>query len=236
MKTLPYFQPIFSYLSLQQRWIDQGGRPIFSEVKTSISALLNQLKKETQTDFFLKAVYHRVRLPLIFYIDFIISQFKAPVAQEWSVNRLAGEENEFAGDEKFFHILDELMDDVTEEGLESLAVLYQCMGQGFLGWYQQTPEKVRALMEKVALRLPEHPKLTDLIAPAAYQATDERSLIKMPYSKRKLLVWTSATVIALSCILYYYIFNVSTQKLSDSVDYIIKMERFLYPNANMHAK
>ena len=48
-------------------------------------------------------------MPLIFFVDSLISESTLPFAAEWNRKRLAYERNELAGDEKFFDFLDETL-------------------------------------------------------------------------------------------------------------------------------
>ena len=87
-----------------------------------------------------------VELPLIFFVDSMISESSLPFAAQWNQNRLAYDRNELAGDEKFFDLLEETLKDQNDEASERLAVFYTCLGLGFTGIYFRQPEYLRKTM------------------------------------------------------------------------------------------
>ena len=66
---------------------------------------------------------------------------------QWQKEPLAFERNELAGDEKFFDLLEETLNDSSEEATEQLAVYHICMGLGFTGIYARQPEQLRKIDE-----------------------------------------------------------------------------------------
>jgi cytochrome bd-type quinol oxidase subunit 1 len=44
-------------------------------------------------------------------------------------------QRQLAGDEKFFDLLEETLNDSSEDASERLAVYYTCLGLGFMGMY-----------------------------------------------------------------------------------------------------
>ena len=78
-------------------------------------------------------------MPIIFFVDSIIAESKLSCAGQWHQDRLAYEQNELAGDEKFFDLLDETLNDPSPEATERLVIYYVCLGIGFTGWYATQP-------------------------------------------------------------------------------------------------
>ena len=115
-------------------------------VRSEIKALLEEFLAKASADFRLGQQARKVELPLIFFIDSVLSESALPFAAQWNQNRLAYERQELAGDEKFFDLLDETMKESGEDAAERLAIFYTCIGLGFTGIYFKQPEFLRKTM------------------------------------------------------------------------------------------
>ena len=73
------------------------------------------MRNKAEAEPGLKAQWQKIELPLIFFVDSMISESGLSLAASWNRNRLAYEGKEFAGDEKFFDLLDETLNDPSEE-------------------------------------------------------------------------------------------------------------------------
>jgi type VI protein secretion system component VasF len=163
----------------------------YSVVRNEIKGLFDDLAQKAEKDFKLKEQFRKVRLPLIFFVDSMISESPLALAQQWNQDRMAFNENELAGDERFFDLLDgqEGLKDQSEEGNERLAVFYTCMGLGFSGFYFGQPDVLRAKMLTIAPRIKRYIEVDDTakICPDAYEGVDTRKLNEPP-SKKVLIV------------------------------------------------
>lgn len=231
MKALSQYQELFDYVALLLRWLRQGGAPDPDKVRNEVKKQLARIQRSVQGDPLQKSVFQHVRLPLIFFVDHVIVESQSKLAEFWRENRLAFEENELAGDEKFFDIVEELLGNPAADATEALAVLYTCMGLGFAGWYTNQPEQVRELMETIAQRLPVGLEPQSLIAPAAYLSLDTRNLIETGRTKIGWMVMAFLCAMVVSVIASFLVFHLATQKMTQSLDEIIMKERFLYPDA-----
>src|SRR6185503_17508491 len=131
----------------------------------------------------------KVELPLIFFVDSMISESTLPFAAQWNQNRLAYDRQELAGDEKFFDLLDESLKENGEEAAERLAVFYICIGLGFTGIYFKQPEFLRKTMLSIAPRvrhLVENHQ-TARMCPETYEGVDTRDLVQPPGSRMVLV-------------------------------------------------
>ena len=77
--------------------------------RSEIKALLEDMMSKAATDLRLSHQARKIELPLIFFVDSMISESTLPFASQWNQNRLAYERQELAGDEKFFDLLDETL-------------------------------------------------------------------------------------------------------------------------------
>ncbi len=118
-----------------------AGGPGLDEVvvRSEIKALLEDLTSKASVDLRLSHQVEKIELPLIFFIDSLISESALPFAAQWNQNRLAYDRQELAGDEKFFDVLDATLKESGEEAAERLAVFYTCIGLGFTGIYFKQP-------------------------------------------------------------------------------------------------
>jgi type VI protein secretion system component VasF len=153
----------------------------YGVVRSEIKALFEDLQQKPGRDSRLAAQVKQMELPLIFFVDSMISESNLSFAAKWNQNRLAFERHELAGDEKFFDLLEETLKDSSEEASERLAVFYTCLGLGFTGLYFSQPEYLRKTMLTIAPRIR---RLMDgdqssKICPEAYTA-DERNLVQPP--------------------------------------------------------
>jgi len=232
MKALPHYQDFFSTVARIQRWLRQGGSPSLENIQREIQKQLDRTERASRGDPTLRDVFKRVRLPLIFFVDHVIAESDTKIAEKWRDNRLAYQENELAGDEKFFDITDELLSDSSPVATESLAIIYQCMGLGFTGWYANQPEHIRELMETISQRLPNDSSALPRVAPETYQPLDTRNLIVTAKSRVGTMLAVFACSLILAFGLSYLVFFFSTAKLRSALTDITAKERFLYPDAN----
>src|SRR5215472_9664886 len=173
--------------------------------RAEIKALLEDMMSKAATDMHLSQQARKIELPLIFFIDSMISESKLSFAAQWNQNRLAYDRQELAGDEKFFDLLDETMKETTEDAAERLAVFYVCIGLGFTGIYFKQPEFLRKTMLGIAPRI-RHLVETDLnarICPETYEGVDTRDLVQPP-SSRMVMVGMIFAGVTLAVIVSYF--------------------------------
>ena len=152
-----------------------------------------------------------------------ISESKLALAPVWNKNRMAYEQKELAGDEKFFDLIDQTLEDPSPDADERLAVFYTCLGLGFTGWYAGQPEYLRAKMNVIGARLKKTME-TDPRArlnPEAYQNLDTRNLVE-PAGVRLAVV----AIVFGACLLFVtglsvYFFQTASRGLSNSIREIL---------------
>ncbi|MGI9014799.1 MAG: DotU family type IV/VI secretion system protein [Phycisphaerales bacterium] len=179
-------EPLLLYVCRLNRAARKGGQPNEREVRREITALLAELRsKRTSAPELTSAQFDKLEMALIFFVDSMIAESKLAFASAWHADRIAFEQNELAGDEKFFDVLDEFLGDRSEGATQCVAVLYTCMGLGFTGWYAGQPEEIKSKMLECAARLRGQMDKDDSerICQPAYEHTDTRDLIEPPGAK-----------------------------------------------------
>jgi type VI secretion system protein ImpK len=198
----------------------------YAVVRNEIKAILEDMQQRAAKDFRLSSQIKRMELPLIFFVDSLISESSLKFAAQWNQNRLAYERNELAGDEKFFDPLDEDLKDQSEEASERLAVFYVCIGLGFSGIYFKQPEFLRKTMFTIAPRIKRWIDADEAakICADAYEGVDTRDLTEPPSRKVLVigLIFLSLTVAALAS--YVFLYKSSSSDLNSSFQAIIKQD------------
>ena len=218
-------EPLFQYVCMLNRIArNAGGEGMeYAALRPAIDAVFEGMAQNAEGDPRLKAQFDKVRLPLVFFVDSMISESQLSLAPVWNKNRVAYEQKELAGDEKFFDLLDQTLEDPSPEADERLAVFYTCLGLGFTGWYAGQPEYLRAKMNVLAARLKKTME-TDARArlnPEAYQNLDTRNLVE-PAGVRLAVV----AIVFGACLLFVtglnaYFFHTASRGLSESVREIL---------------
>lgn len=189
-----------------------------AEIKGIFATMADRARKDVR----LNQNYEQIQLPLIFFVDSMISESKLPYASEWNKKRLAYEHNELAGDEKFFDMLDQTLADTKEGAVERLVVYYICLGLGFTGWYQGQDEYLRKKQKEILPRI--RPYLdTDesgLISPDSYKHT---STVNLPLPMGSTLIPMLICLVTLIVVVIaanIVLFKTASSELTESIDLI----------------
>jgi type VI secretion system protein ImpK len=257
MTLLPLTEPLFQYMCRLNRLARRGSAPKssgdtsfvtlsreaaktavpvvatrgasldYTVARSEIKALFEDMMSKAASDMRLSQQMRKVELPLIFFVDSMISESALPFAAEWNQNRMAFDRQELAGDEKFFDLLDETMKDPSDEASERLAVFYTCIGLGFNGIYFRQPEFLRKTMLSIAPRIRHllEPDQNARICPEAYEAVDTRNLVEPPGTRMALvaMIFVGFTVAVL--ISYFIMYKQASDSLNHSIDEVIKHEQ-----------
>jgi type VI protein secretion system component VasF len=206
-----------------------GGRGLsldYGVVRAEMKALLEDIQQKAAGDFRLASQAKKLELPLVFFVDSLISESLLPFAAQWNQGRLAYERNELAGDEAFFDIVEETLKETGEEAAERLAVLYLCMGLGFTGINFRQPEYLRRTMLAIAPRIRHYmdSDLASKICPEAYEAVDTRNLVQ-PASNRLAVVGILFLCFTLAVIVsYVWIYRSASTGLRGAIGEVLKHE------------
>ncbi len=198
----------------------------YAVVRSEVKAMFEDLTQKANSDVRLNAQAKKMELPLLFFVDSMISESSLPFAAQWNQNRLAYERNELAGDEKFFDLLEETMKDSSEDASERLAVYYNCIGLGFSGIYFRQPEYLRKTMLTIAPRIRHlvEADQTAKICPDAYEGIDTRDLVQPPGSRMVFVGILFLCFILAVGITYVFLYRAASRSLSTSLEHILKQE------------
>jgi type VI protein secretion system component VasF len=194
--------------------------------RSEIKALLEDMMSKAATDLRLSQQARKIELPLIFFVDSMISESTLSFAAQWNQNRLAYERQELAGDEKFFDLLDETLKENGEDAAERLAVFYVCIGLGFTGIYFKQPEFLRKTMLSIAPRI-RHLVENDQsarICPETYQGVDTRNLVQPPSSRMVLVGLVFACFTLAVLISYFVMYRQASKNLNYSIEEVLRQD------------
>ena len=148
-------EPLFQYVCMIRRLGENSVEYSFDKAKNDIVKLLEDIEHKAEQNRIVGLQYNTVKLPLVFFVDSMISESKINFASEWDTNRLSYDHGEMAGDQSFFDVLDEIFQDRVQSQKECLHIFYTCLGLGFTGIYKDDPKKVKQIMWKISDQIPE---------------------------------------------------------------------------------
>ncbi|MBL8760285.1 MAG: DotU family type IV/VI secretion system protein [Phycisphaerae bacterium] len=172
-------EPLFQYICRLNRLGRKGGLVDAGQVRSELRSMLSEVKLRAEGSG-LGEQFAKVRLPLIYFVDFMVRESALPFARTWK--HLQEEElKRIAGDQDFFVQLDETLSEQGEAANQRLAVFYSCLALGFTGMYTgqaDGPMFLRKKMLEIAARI--RPMMdaeeNSRICPEAYQKVDTREL------------------------------------------------------------
>jgi type VI protein secretion system component VasF len=206
----PLFQAICRYNRIARK--GSGASLDYTQVRTEIEEMFEVLARTARGDIALGEQYRRVELPLIFFVDAMMSESALPFAQKWSNNRMAFARNELSGDEKFFALLDETLQEKKEGTDERLAIFYICIGLGFTGG--NPPDYLRKKMDELAQRVRAYVDIDEsaFITPASYQSTNMSNLpLPMAASLVPLLIVLAGLLLVVVAVNVYTFYSASAE-------------------------
>jgi type VI secretion system protein ImpK len=227
MTPLELCEPIFTKVCVLNRLgRSQGGLLNYDQLRSEIEQLFARIRNSADADPALKVQWQKLELPLTFFVDSMISESGLAIAATWNRNRLAYERKELAGDEKFFDLLDETLNDPSDEASQRLVVFYTCIGLGFTGWYASQPEYLRGKMLDVSqrIRTAMETDKTVRICPETYLNVDTRDLVEPPASKLGGIAIIFLGLCLIVVIVEAYLFHAASLSLTDSLTAIGSQE------------
>lgn len=225
MTLFDLYEPLFQDICILNRIARKGSNEAIelATLRPEIIALLEGINKRAQAEPLLALQAGKLETSITFFVDSIIAESNLRCAGQWHKERLAYAQNELAGDEKFFDLLDETLNDPSPEATERLVIFYVCLGLGFTGWYANQPEYLRRKMETIAKRIGvEGLERVAHICPEAYKYVDSRNLIEPASSKigAIALAFLALTLVALA--VNFYLFRVGLVGLTESLEEILR--------------
>ena len=125
-----------------------GNAPDKDAFQRQISLLLSEAKENASKSPVLEREFARMERPLVFFVDYMVKEGGFPFAGQW--REMARKYNELSGDEKFFDLLSDALDD--PDASDSLEVFYTMIGLGFDGIYRGDPAYIERRMKVCASR------------------------------------------------------------------------------------
>ncbi|MBI2496710.1 MAG: DotU family type IV/VI secretion system protein [Opitutae bacterium] len=222
---ITHCEPLFQAVCRLNRIgrINRGSAIEYANARAEIEEHFDVLARTARGDLSLGEQYRKVELPLVFFVDSMISESALPFAQKWNNNRLAFGRNERSGDEKFFELLDETLQDKKEGADERLAIFYICIGLGFTGGSGGQVEFLRKKMQEIAPRVKAYVDADEsaFITPASYQSTNLSNLpMPMAASLVPLLIVLAGLLLVVVAV-NIYTFHSASAELNQSLDTII---------------
>jgi type IV/VI secretion system ImpK/VasF family protein len=220
MTPLELCEPIFTKVCVLNRLgRKQGDLLNYEQLRSEIDQLLAGVRNSAEADPALRAYWQKLELPMIFFIDSMISESGLAVAATWNRNRLAYDRKELAGDEKFFDLLDETLNDPSDDASQLLTIFYTCIGLGFTGWYAGQSEYLRGKMLDISQRIRSAMETdkTVRICPETYLNVDTRDLVQPPASKLGGIAIVFAGLCLIVVTVEAFLFHAASLSLTDSL-------------------
>jgi type VI secretion system protein ImpK len=225
MTLLELCEPLFQYVCMLNRIArNAGGEGMeYAALRPAIDSVFDSMGQIAAQDPALNVQFEKMRMPLTFFIDSIISESALSLAPVWNRQRIAYEQAELAGDEKFFDLLDQTLEEHSREADDRLAVFYTCLGLGFTGWYTGQPEYLRAKMNVLAVRIKGQVEANAQarLCPEAYEYLDLRNLVQPPGIKLAVVAIVFVGCLLLTLALNGYLFHTASRGLADALREIL---------------
>ena len=230
MTLLELCEPLFKKVCLLNRLGRKGAGASaaieYEKLRLEIKELFADLEKKANAAPGLAAQWRKVEMALTFFVDSMIAESGLAVSATWHQNRLAYERKELAGDEKFFDLLDETLNDPSPEATERLQIFYTCLGLGFTGWYTGQNEYLRGKMVDISHRI-KAAMITDetsRITPEAYVGVDTRDLMQRPGVTLGIIAVIFLGLFLTVVTVENYLFRAAALSLTDSLAAIASQE------------
>jgi type VI secretion system protein ImpK len=220
MRLVSLCEPLLQYVCRLNRSAAKGCALPVEKVRADIQQLFEQMRDEASSRPDLAAQYERIKLPLVFFVDFMIRESTLSFRMDWIP--LACDFNELAGDEKFFELLEADLADPGEGAAERLAVYYTCLGLGFTGLYTGEPDAIRRLTGRISGRISRflEADARARICPQAYEHTDTRDFTEPPGTKLVGIGIALAGLLIVWFVAYFLLFSSVSNRITGHLDRI----------------
>jgi type IV/VI secretion system ImpK/VasF family protein len=227
MTLLDLCEPLFQQVCQLKRMGRSNGQADYLRVRHEIKGLLADLAQNSAADGKLSSQYRKLELSLVFFVDSMLANSKLGLAGQWHQNRLAYEQKEKAGDEKFFDLLEVTLADSSEEAEERLAIFYVCLGLGFEGMYIGQPEPLRKYMNAIFPRIRHRVdyEAHSRICEDAYKTVDTRSFLRPPGHRILVLAMVFVFLSLSVLVLYYGMYMNASDTLRASLRQVVKQDQ-----------
>lgn len=149
-------RPLIGHLLQSCRFARSGASISAETLKGDLRRHLEQIRTDCENRPALRRDFERIERPLVFFIDYMIKEGSLPFSAEWV--ELAREYNELSGDEKFFDLLSDTLED--PDAKNRLQAFYVLLGYGFDGCHRGENDYLERRMRLCATRFPELKPIT----------------------------------------------------------------------------
>jgi type VI protein secretion system component VasF len=143
--------PILTCICNYWQYVHIGNHPAKEKFQRDIEFLLEDAKEKAAKIPALSREYLKIERSLVFFIDYMVKEGDFPFSRDWQV--LARKYNELSGDEKFFNLLTDALND--PEAGDSVSLYYIMLGLGFEGIYHNDREYIEETMKRCAEKFPQ---------------------------------------------------------------------------------
>jgi len=226
MTLIELCEPLFQYICrLNRSARTNGPHGQAEQVRHELRGLFESIRVNSLSTPGLPDQYQKIRLPLVFAVDYFIRTGPLPFAGQWQP--LAVEETPpiYTGEQSFFLELEKTMGEPARGEQvaavnERLAVFYTCMGLGFLGQHEDEPKVVHEHKEAIAARIRGmmDPEGVPRICPEAYESLIADNLTEPPLRSLTPIGVALLGLILLLFIVNAYLYRAMSNSLTDAVE------------------
>jgi type VI protein secretion system component VasF len=142
--------PVFVCFCNNLQLSEAGNPPTMEKFREEIERALERAKYRCETDPVLSRDYQRVELPMVFFIDYMVKEGNFPFKNEW--RELSRNYNELSGDEKFFNLLSEALNNPNSKN--TIPVFFNMIRLGFDGVYENDIKSIEKIMRQCLAKIP----------------------------------------------------------------------------------
>ncbi|GHV42090.1 hypothetical protein AGMMS49546_19610 [Spirochaetia bacterium] len=172
--------PVLTCICNYWQYVHVGNHPAKEKFQGDIEFLLESAKEKAAKIPALSREYLKIEHSLVFFIDYMVKEGEFPFSKDWQV--LARKYNELSGDEKFFNLLSDALND--PEAGDSVSLYYIMLGLGFEGIYHNDHGYIEDTMKRCSEKFSEALDIQaePLVSISAEKKTlvpDQRRLVKI---------------------------------------------------------
>jgi type VI protein secretion system component VasF len=191
--------PILTCICNYWQYVHVGNHPAKEKFQGDIEFLLENAKEKAAKIPALSREYLKIEHSLVFFIDYMVKEGEFPFSRDWQV--LARKYNELSGDEKFFNLLTDALND--GEAGDSVSLYYIMLGLGFEGIYHNDHGYIEETMKQCAEKFPE---ALDIQTEPLVQISREKKTL-VPDHRRLAVIVRDALLVSVVFFLFSLVFN-----------------------------
>jgi len=216
-------EPLFHYLCRLNRSARSGGSCDFNTVRSEVAQIFERMKNGAAQSQELTEQFEAIKDVLTFFVDSMIVEGRLSISEQWHKERLAYAFNELAGDEKFFDLLEETLENKSRAASERLVIFYTCIGLGFEGFYAGKPDYLKRKMREMGARIKDYINIDDKsrTCPEAYDHLDTRNLVEPPGTKLLGIIIAIVGLLVVLFITNVYMYRQASHDLTKALKIIV---------------